>query len=94
MKLKNTGNSVISVGKTVILPGESADIKEKGYQNKSADIKEKGYQNNAVISFLIARGILSEDTGAEKPRSKRTPSSKAKNKPAAEPETENQPEQE
>ena len=70
MKLKNTGNSVISVGKTVILPGESADI------------KEKGYQNNAVISFLIARGILSEDTGVEKPRSKRTPASKAKNKPA------------
>lgn len=82
MKLKNTGNSVISVGKTVILPGESADI------------KEKGYQNNTVISFLIARGILSEDTGVEKPRSKRTPASKAKNKPAAEPEAENQPEQE
>ena len=83
MKLKNTGNSVISVGKTVLLPGESADI------------KEKGYQNNAVISFFIARGVLSEDTGVKKPRNKKPPSPKAKNKATAEPEyeMESQPEQ-
>lgn len=38
MKLKNTGNSVISVGKTVILPGESADIKEKGYSRSLSSV--------------------------------------------------------
>lgn len=46
MKLKNIGTSIISVGKTVILPDDTVDI------------TEKGYQNNDAINFLVATNRL------------------------------------
>lgn len=46
MKLKNIGTSIVSVGKTVILPDDTVDI------------TEKGYQNNDAINFLVATNRL------------------------------------
>lgn len=46
MKLKNIGNKIISVGATVILPGETKDV--------------IGYDDNEVVKFFIGRGNLSE----------------------------------
>ena len=46
MKLKNIGTSIVSVGKTVILPDDTVDI------------TEKGYQNNDAINFLVATSRL------------------------------------
>lgn len=46
MKLKNIGTSIISVGKTVILPDDTVDI------------TEKCYQNNDAINFLVATNRL------------------------------------
>lgn len=46
MKLKNIGTSIVSVGKTVILPDDTVDI------------AEKGYQNNDAINFLVATNRL------------------------------------
>lgn len=46
MKLKNIGTSIVSVGKTVILPDDMVDI------------TEKGYQNNDAINFLVATNRL------------------------------------
>ncbi len=42
MKLKNIGTSIVSVGKTVILPDETVDI------------SDKSYQNNDTIDFLVS----------------------------------------
>lgn len=42
MKLKNIGTSIVSIGKTVILPDETVDI------------SDKGYQNNDAIDFLVS----------------------------------------
>ena len=36
MKLKNTCGTLISVGKTVILPDEDVEITDKNYENNSA----------------------------------------------------------
>ena len=46
MKLKNIGNKIISVGATVILPGETKDL--------------TGYDDNEVVKFFIGQGNLSE----------------------------------
>lgn len=46
MKLKNIGNKIVSVGATVILPGETKDI--------------TGYDDNEVVKFFIGQGNLSE----------------------------------
>ena len=46
MKLKNIGTSIVSVGKTIILPDDTVDI------------TEKGYQNNDAINFLVATNRL------------------------------------
>lgn len=46
MKLKNIGNKIISIGATVILPGETKDV--------------TGYDDNEVVKFFIGRGNLSE----------------------------------
>lgn len=42
MKLKNIGTSIVSIGKTVVLPDETVDI------------SDKGYQNNDTIDFLVS----------------------------------------
>lgn len=80
MKLKNKGSSIINIGKTVLLPGESAEI------------SGKGYQDNAVISFLMKKGILAESGDTEKSRSRRNGAARAK--AAAEPDSPKPPEQE
>lgn len=46
MKLKNIGTSIVSVGKVIILPDDTVDI------------IEKGYQNNDAINFLVATNRL------------------------------------
>ena len=46
MKLKNIGNKIISVGTTVILPGETKDV--------------TGYDDNDIVKFFIGQGNLSE----------------------------------
>lgn len=46
MKLKNIGTSIVSVGKVIILPDDTVDI------------TEKGYQNNDAINFLVATNRL------------------------------------
>lgn len=46
MKLKNIGNKIVSVGATVILPGETKDV--------------TGYDDNEVVKFFIGKGNLSE----------------------------------
>lgn len=46
MKLKNIGNKIVSVGATVILPGETKDV--------------TGYDDNEVVKFFIKQGNLSE----------------------------------
>lgn len=46
MKLKNIGNKIISVGATVILPGETKEV--------------TGYDDNEVVKFFIGQGNLSE----------------------------------
>jgi len=44
MKLKNIGNKIISIGATVILPGEAKEV--------------TGYDDN--VKFFIGQGNLSE----------------------------------
>lgn len=46
MKLKNIGNKIVSVGATVILPGETKDV--------------TGYDDNEVVKFFVGQGNLSE----------------------------------
>lgn len=46
MKLKNIGNKIISIGATVILPGETKDV--------------TGYDENEIVKFFIGQGNLSE----------------------------------
>lgn len=46
MKLKNTGNKIISVGATAILPGETKEV--------------IGYDGNAVLEYFIKQGNLTE----------------------------------
>lgn len=46
MKLKNIGNKIVSVGATVILPGETKDVTD--------------YDDNEVVKFFIGQGNLSE----------------------------------
>ena len=46
MKLKNIGNKIISVGATVILPGEAKEV--------------TGYDDNEIVKFFIGQGNLSE----------------------------------
>lgn len=46
MKLKNIGTSIVNVGKVIILPDDTVDI------------TEKGYQNNDAINFLVATNHL------------------------------------
>lgn len=60
MKIKNIGTSIISIGNTVILPDETVDI------------SDKGYQNNDTINFLIEtkRLALVKEKKAEKPAAK------------------------
>lgn len=78
MKLKNNGNSVISIGKTAILPDETANI------------TAKEYQDNDAVNFLIQRGTLSEVTERAKAKTPKTDAAKAKGKaePAADTTTE------
>ena len=42
MKLKNIGNKIISIGATVILPGEAKEV--------------TGYDDNEIVKFFIGRG--------------------------------------
>lgn len=46
MKLKNIGNKIISIGVTVILPGEAKEV--------------TGYDDNEIVKFFIGQGNLSE----------------------------------
>ena len=46
MKLKNIGNKIISVGATVILPGETKEV--------------AGYDDTEIVKFFIGQGHLSE----------------------------------
>ena len=46
MKLKNIGNKIISIGATVILPGEAKEV--------------TGYDDNEIVKFFIGQGNLSE----------------------------------
>ena len=46
MKLKNIGNKIISIGATVILPGEAKEV--------------TGYDDNEVVKFFIGQDNLSE----------------------------------
>ena len=46
MKLKNIGNKIISIGATVILPGEAKEV--------------TGYDDNEVVKFGQEQGNLSE----------------------------------
>ena len=46
MKLKNIGNKIISIGATVILPGETKEV--------------TGYDDNEIVKFFIGQGNLSE----------------------------------
>lgn len=48
MKLKNIGNKIISIGATVILPGETKEV------------AGAGYEGNAVVDFFIKQGNLTE----------------------------------
>ena len=47
MKLKNIGNKIVSVGKTLILPGK-------------AEIVEDSYAENPVVKLLISKRKLAE----------------------------------
>jgi len=42
MKLKNIGNKIISIGATVILPGEAKEV--------------TGYDDNEIVKFFIRQG--------------------------------------
>lgn len=42
MKLKNIGNKIISIGATVILPGETKEV--------------TGYDDNEIVKFFIGQG--------------------------------------
>lgn len=44
MKLKNIGNKIVSVGQTIILPGEVKEV--------------TGYDDNAVLDSLVKRKSL------------------------------------
>lgn len=44
MKLKNTGNKVVSVGEVIILPGETKTV--------------SGYDDNSALAYLISEGNL------------------------------------
>ncbi len=44
MKIKNTGNKIVSIGNVIILPGDTADI--------------VGYDKNASLNKLIEMGNL------------------------------------
>lgn len=56
MKLKNNCGKIVSVGETVILPGETKEV--------------DGYENNAALDFLIERGDLTKiKTAAAKTKS-------------------------
>lgn len=46
MKLKNVGVTIVSIGKTVLLPDETVEI------------KGKGYENNAAIDYLVKTNRL------------------------------------
>lgn len=46
MKLKNIGSKIISVGATVILPGETKEV--------------TGYDGNEVLKFFVKQGNLTE----------------------------------
>lgn len=46
MKLKNTGNKIISVGAITILPGEIKEV--------------TGYDGNSVLEYFIKQGNLTE----------------------------------
>lgn len=46
MKLKNIGNKIISIGATVILPGETKEV--------------TGYDDNEIVKFFIGQRNLSE----------------------------------
>ena len=46
MKLKNIGNKIISIGATVILPGETKDV--------------TGYDDNEIVKIFIGQGNLTE----------------------------------
>lgn len=45
MKLKNTGNKIVSVGETLILPGKTETVPD-------------AYKDNPVVQLYVARGTL------------------------------------
>lgn len=46
MKLKNLGTTVLNVGKVIILPDETVEV------------KDKAYENNAAINYLVKTNRL------------------------------------
>jgi len=89
MKLKNLGTTVINVGKVIILPDETVEV------------KDKAYENNAAINYLVKTNRLAlvkeeakkdkknagkkAETPAEEPK---TPSEETKTETPAATETE------
>lgn len=61
MKLKNTCGTLISVGKTVILP------------DMTAEITDKNYENNSAIKRLVEKNCLEivADKAEKKPADKK-----------------------
>lgn len=57
MKYKNTGSTIINIGKAILLPDETVEV------------TGEGYKNNAVLEFLVNTGRLAvvKDKTAEKP---------------------------
>lgn len=69
MKIKNTGTTIISVGKNAILPDETVEV------------AATGYENNAALNFLVKSGNLSivkEKAATEKKTAATTAAAKAK----------------
>lgn len=58
MKLKNLTSTIVSVGKTVILPDETKEI------------ADKGYEKNGAIDFLVKTNRLAIVTDEKKPAKK------------------------
>lgn len=61
MKIKNNGSTIISIGTTVILPDETAEI------------LDERYNDNEAINRLVEMGILeiTKEKPADKPAEKK-----------------------
>ena len=89
MKLKNLGTTVLNIGKVIILPDETVEV------------KDKAYENNDAVKYLIKTNRLAlvkeEEKKAKKPTGKPDKKAETTASPAAEgekPETPAETEQE